>query len=227
MTESRLVGLRGLLGLSRGLIAYGVVALLVASAGLAAIAWVNGRIGDIHTEAETTVARLAVTTELAATLLRGAATTAESFSGTADQSAAAVSSAIATVAEVRLGLATLEGQLRSFSFFGAIPFESSADSLGRINASMDGLDTDIQLVADNLGENRDALTANATALTRLAASASTLASRLGPDLGPDEIEGVQQVVALTLLMFAAWSLLPGTGALLVGLWLRRELGRSD
>lgn len=227
MEGSRPVGLRG--GLhrsSRGLIAYGIIGLVVAAIGFGAVVWVNGRISDLRSEAEATVARLATTMELAATVLRGASTTAESFSGTAGRSAQAVSSAVLTTIEVRSDLSAVEAQLRSVSFLGATPLSSSADAVGRIVASMEGLDTQLSLLADSLEGNRDALAGNASSLSELADSTDAVARRLGPRVGQDSLGDVQQVIAITLLMFAAWSFVPAVGALVLGLWLRRELGRS-
>jgi len=213
--------------LSRGLIAYGLVGLLVAAIGFGATAWVIGRIDELHSEAEATVARLSTTMGLAAAVLRGASTTAQSFSGTAGQSAQAVSAAILTTAEVRSDLSALEGQLRSVNFLGATPLSSSADAVGRIVASMEGLDTQLSLVAEGLEGNRDALAGNASSLGDLADSTRALALRLGPSVGEDAFGDVQQVIAVTLLMFAAWSSVPAVGALALGVWLRRELARSQ
>ena len=79
MGESRPLGLRGgLQRLSRGLIAYGIIGLVVAAIGFGAVVWVNGRISHLRGEADATVARLATTMELAAMVLRGASTTAAS-----------------------------------------------------------------------------------------------------------------------------------------------------
>ena len=200
---------------------------LVAAIGFGATAWVIGRIDELHSEAEATVARLSTTMGLAAAVLRGASTTAQSFSGTAGQSAQAVSAAILTTAEVRSDLSALEGQLRSVNFLGATPLSSSADAVGRIVASMEGLDTQLSLVAEGLEGNRDALAGNASSLGDLADSTRALALRLGPSVGEDALGDVQQVIAVTLLMFAAWSSVPAVGALALGVWLRRELARSQ
>ena len=227
MEEGRPIGMRGgMRHLSRGLIAYGIVGLVVSAIGLGAMVWVNGRITDVRSEARTTVATLATTTHLAATLLRGASTTAQSFSGTADESAKAVSSATGTITEVRADLSALEAQLRSVSIFGAMPLASSADAVARIAASMEGLDTQLPLIADGLEGNRDALSRNAAALDELADSTSALAVRLGPTVGQDSLDDVQRVIAITLLMFAAWSFVPALGALVLGLWLLRQLTPS-
>jgi hypothetical protein len=131
-----------------------------------------------------------------------------------------------TISEVRSDLAALEAQLRSVSLLGATPLASSADAVARIAASMDGLEAQIPLVADSLQVNRDALARNAAALSALAASTAALADRLGPGAGQDALGDVQQVITLTLLMFAAWSFVPAAGALGLGAWLRGELARS-
>ena len=212
--------------LSRGLIAYGIVGLVVAAIGFGAMVWVNGRIGQIRDDAEGTVARLAITTELAANVLHGASTTAQSFSTTVDQSAQAVSAAAVTITEVRSELTALEAQLRSVNILGATPLSAPADAVGRIAASIDGLDTRLSLIADSVKGNRDALAGNATALLQLSDSTEALAARLGSGVGQNSFGDVQQVIAVTLLMFAAWSFVPAAGALVLGVWLRRELGRS-
>ncbi|HEY6057691.1 MAG TPA: hypothetical protein VIV06_06630 [Candidatus Limnocylindrales bacterium] len=200
--------------------------LVVATIGFGAMVWANGHISDLRGEAEASVARLATTTELASTVLRGGSVTARSFGGTVDQSAQAVSSAAVTATEVRSDLSALEAQLRSVSFLGATPLSSSADAVERIAASMEGLDTQLNLIADGLRGNRDALVDNAASLSELADGTTALAARLGSGAGQDSFGEVQQVIAITLLMLAAWSFVPAAGALVLGVWLRRELDRS-
>lgn len=216
----------GLRRLSQGLITYGIVGLVVATIGFGATVWVSGRISTLRADAQVSVARAATTIELAAMVLRGASTTVQSFSGTADQARQAVSAAVVTVIEVRSELSALEAQLRSVSFLGTTPLGSSADAVGRITASLDGLETAIPVVADSLKDNRDALVRNADALDDLADSAAALAAGLGPTVGQDAFGDVQQVIVLTLLMFTAWSFVPAAGALGLGAWLRGELTRA-
>jgi hypothetical protein len=217
---------RGVRRLSQGLMAYGAVGLIVAAIGFGAMVWVDGRITSVRADAAATVARAAATMELTATVLTGASTTVQSFSGTADQTRLAVSAAVVTISEVRSDLAALEAQLRSVNLLGATPLASSADAVARIAASMDGLEAQIPVVADGLAGNRDALARNAAALNALAASTAELADRLGPDAGQDALGDVQQVITLTLLMFAAWAFVPAAGALGLGAWLRGELAGS-
>jgi hypothetical protein len=210
---------------SRALIAFGIVGLVVAALGIGATVWTNGRIGELRDEAHLTATRLANTMELAASVLVGGSSTARSFSGTADQAAQAVAAAVITTAEVRSDLSALEAQLRSVSFLGATPLSSSADAVGRIVTSMEGLDAEISLIGADLEGNADALAGNASSLRELADSTRALATRLGPSIGLDPFTDVQQVIALTLLMFSAWSIVPAAGSLALGLWLRRGLDR--
>jgi len=227
MGESGHLGLRGgLRRLSRGLIAYGIVGLVVAAIGFGALVWVNSRVSSLRGEAEATVDQLATTMELAANALHGASTTAQTFSETVDRSAQAVSAAAVTITEVRSDLSALEAQLRSVSILGATPLSSPADAVGRIAVSMEGLDTRLSLIADGLKGNRDALAGNATSLGQLGDSTEALAARLGSGDDHDSLGEVQLVMAVTLLVTAAWSCVPAAGALVLGVWLRRELGQS-
>jgi hypothetical protein len=221
---SRPLDLRGGLDrLSRGLIAYGIIGLVVAAIGLAALFWVSGQVGSVRAEVGTSVGQLATTMERTAKALHDASTTAQSFTGTVDESAKAVSSTAATITEVRSDLGVLEGQLRSVNILGASPLGSSADAVARITASLDGLDTRLSVIADHLAVNRDALAGNATSLGQLGDSTAAVAARLSSGTIEDSLGGVQMVIVVTLLIFAAWSIVPAVGALVLGVWLRREL----
>ena len=103
---------------------------------------------------------------------------------------------------------------------------SSADAVGRIVTSMEGLDAELTLVAEGLEANRDALAGNGSSLRELADSTRELARGLGPSFGLDSIADIQQVMAVTLLLLSAWSIVPAAGTLALGLWLRRGLERS-
>ena len=61
--------------MSRGLIVYGIIGLVVTAIGFGALVWANGRISNLRGEAQATVARLATTMEVAAYVLHGASTT--------------------------------------------------------------------------------------------------------------------------------------------------------
>ncbi len=224
MTEVRPLEVGGALQrLSRGLIAYGVIGLVVAVIGLAALFIVSGRIGGLRDEATATVTDLATTMERTATVLHQASTTAQSFTVTVDESAKAVASTATTITETRAGLASLEAQLRSVAILGASPLGASADSVQRISASLEGLDTRLTTIAASLATNRDALASNATSLGQLGDSTDAMAERLSSGDVEDALGDVQLIIVVALLVFAAWSVVPAVGALVAGVWLRREL----
>jgi ABC-type transporter Mla subunit MlaD len=199
----------------------------VAAICLVALIWVNGRVGDLRVEAETTVGQLATTMDRTAKALHDASTTAGSFTGTIEQSALAVSSAAQTITEVRTGLSSLEAQLRAVNILGAQPLSATADAVRRIDASLEGLDTRLDTIATGLASNRDALERNATSLGQLGDSVDAMATRLDSGVIEDSLGDIQKVIVVVLLVFTAWSLVPAVGALVGGLWLRRELERSE
>ena len=80
MQETPPIALRGgLRRLSAGLIAYGLIGLVVAAIAFGALVWVNGRVGSLRSEVETTIAQIATTTDRTSTALSDASTTAETF----------------------------------------------------------------------------------------------------------------------------------------------------
>lgn len=224
MVEAGLSNLGGgLRRLSRGLIAYGIIGLVVAAIGFGALVWVNGRVGNVRAEAETTVGQLATTMDRTARLLHDASATARSFSVTLDRSAEALPAAAEQIARLRSDLTALEGQLRSVSILGQTPLSSAADALGRIAVSMEGLDTQLSVIAVVLTANGDALAASATSLGQLGDTTEALAARLGSGVIEDSLGDVQMVIVVMLLVFTALSIVPAVGALVLGVWLRREL----
>jgi hypothetical protein len=216
---------RGVDQLSRGLIAYGIIGLVVAAIGVGGLVWVNGRVGSVRSEAGTTIAQLTTTTEHTAEALKDASRTAETFSTTLDQAAQAMPAASAQITTLRSDLVALEAQLRSVNILGASPLSAAADAVAGITASMEGLDTQLSLVGVALKANGDALAANSTSLRQIGDSTSSVAARLRSGVIEDSLGDVQLVITLLLLMFTALSILPAVGALALGVWLRRELER--
>jgi hypothetical protein len=213
----------GLRRLSGGLIAYGVIGLIVAAIAFGALVWVNGRISNLRTEVDTTIARLATTTERTAAALRDASTTAQTFSTTLEQAANAMPDLSQRIGGLRADLTALEDQLRSINILGATPLGSAADAVGQISASVEGIDTQLSLVAVALTANSQALATSSTSLRQLADSTDAMATRLGSGVVEDSLGDVQLVIIVTLLVLTVLSLVPAAGALVFGLWVRREL----
>jgi len=226
--EDRPLGLRGgLHRLSTGLIAYGIIGLLVAGLGLGALAWVNSRVDTLSGRVETSVDTLATTMERTADAIRDAATTAETFTVTLERSAEAVSAAADTIRSVRTNLETLENVLRAVNILGVSPLGPAADAVGGIADSIEGLDTRLTGIADGLDANTDALAANAASLGRLADSTAAAAERLRSGVVEASLDDVHVVIVVMLLLFVVWSAVPAVGALVLGTWLRREVRRGE
>ena len=125
--------LRGGLGrLSRGLIAYGLIGLVVAAIGFGALVWVNGRIASVGDRVTTSVDEIATTLERTAVALEDASTTAESFTGTIDRTVEGVSAAADTIAGVRSNLQTLASVLDAVNILGLTPLGPAATAVGDV-----------------------------------------------------------------------------------------------
>jgi len=216
----------GLGRLSRGLIAYGVIGLVVAAIAFGALIWVNGRVGTLRSEVETTITQLAATTDHTASALRDASSTAGTFSITLDQVSKSLPVVSDRITGLRADLAALEAQLRSVNILGASPLGGAADTVAKVSASLDGVDTQLAIVSTALAANSQSLAANEASLRRLADSTQVLAVRLGSGTVQDSLADVQLLILVILLVFTALSLVPAIGALAFGVWLRRELERS-
>jgi hypothetical protein len=214
----------GLRRLSRGLIAYGIIGVIVAAIGFGALVWVNGRIGAVADRVDVTVGELATTMEHTATVLHDASATATSFTTTLDHTTEALNSAADSIAGVRSNLESLASLFRAVNILGATPLGAAADAVSGIAKAIEGLDTRMSAIADSLQGNRDALAQNAASLGQLGDSTAALAARLRSGVIETSVGDIQLVIAVTLLVFSAWAVVPAVGALVLGIWLRRQLG---
>ena len=202
--------LRGGLGrLSRGLIAYGVIGLIVAVVGLALLLYANTRIDAAGDRVEASVGQLTTTLDRTAQALHDASTTAATFNTTLDRTQTAVAAAANTIVSVRTNLQNLEGVLRSVSILGASPLGGAANAVGGIASSIEGLDSKLTGIADGLATSRDALAANADSLGALGDSIAATSERLGSGVVEDSLADVH--VAIVLLLFVLDSLGGGPG----------------
>lgn len=214
----------GLRRLSTGLIAYGAIGLIVALLGLAALAWVSGRIGALADRAAVQVDAVIATLDDTSTALTDAGTTAGSFSSTLSVTASTVDQAAEAVRAVQPRLADLEAQFRSINILGNQPLAGAADMVAGISAGITGLDVRLDQIGASLSDNEDALAQNQRSLTALGVRVGALADRLRTGGIDEGLDDVQAIVTITLLVFAAWTAVPAAGALGLGWWLRRELG---
>jgi hypothetical protein len=222
------LGLRGgLRRLSTGLLAYGAIGLIVALLGLVALIWVSGRIGALADRAALQVDAVIATLDDTSTALTDAGTTAGSFSSTLSVTASTVGQAAEAVRAVQPRLADLEAQFRSINILGNQPLAGAADMVAGISAGITGLDVRLDQIGASLADNEDALAQNQRSLTALGVRVGALADRLRTGGIDEGLDDVQAIVTITMLVFAAWTAVPAVGALILGTWLRRELGRTS
>jgi hypothetical protein len=216
----------GLRRVATGLIAYGIVGLVVAVIGLGALVWVNGRMESVASSADVTVVRLTDSLDNAAVALADAGASATSFAGTLDRTTVTVEDAAETLRAVRPQLAALEAQFRSINILGQQPFGKAADVVSGISPALEGLDGRLDDIASSLTENRAKLTANAASLSATGASIAALSDLLKGGVVTTGVDDVRAVILVTLLLLVAWTAVPAVGALGFGIWLRRELGSA-
>jgi hypothetical protein len=112
---------RGLTRLSNALIVYGVVGILAAAIGFAALISASGRIGSLGDRIVSEAVSLDSIIVLTADALDDAATTADTFGPTIAQTSATVTAAASAVREIEPRLRDLETQANAIDIFGQRP----------------------------------------------------------------------------------------------------------
>jgi hypothetical protein len=213
----------GLRRLANGLVVYGVIGLIVTLLGLVALAWVGGQIGDLSDRTAARVTQVSDTLDATSQALTDASDTAKTFATTLTTTVAAVDAASARVRDLEPTLAELESQFRSVNILGAQPLSRAADVVGSIHGTLNGLDTQLSTVADSLRNGHDRLAANGSSLAALGTRLGTLADDLRSGIVEDTLGDVRSIFTVTMLVLALWAAVPAVGALLVGVWLRRNM----
>lgn len=224
----RVTGLReGLRRLGAGLVVYGVIGLIVAILGLAALLWVSGRVDALTDRIANQVESIAATLDETATVIEDASGTASSFAVTIERTPPSIRQAARIVGSVQTNLRALETQLGDIAILGARPLAGAAARFGEIATQLDGLDARLEQIAADLEGNRDALLANADSLGRLAPRIEALAADVRGGFVTDSLADVGAILAVLIITFVAWTAVPAVGALGVGLWLRSEVDTRD
>ena len=213
--------------LATGLIAYGVIGLVLAVAALIAIVWAGGRITAVGGRVETQVAAVVETLDRTSVALADAGTSATSISGTMERTPPVVRQTAQAIADVRTDLRSAESQFSQFEILGRQPLGGVADSFGRMAANLDGLDERLSLIATDLESNRTALVANATSLSALGARLGLVADDLRGGVVEEGFADLRSTATVLASVLLVWMTIPAAGALWLGSWLRREVGRDD
>lgn len=212
--------------ISRLLVAYGVVGLVAAAIGVAFLVIGIVRVNGLSERIDREVGGISTILERTAVVLDRASDTAAGFGSTVDQSTAALNGAATDLRGIVPRLRDLETQANAVSLLGAQPLAPLGGLFGQIATQLGDLDAQLDAVATGLATNRTALETNATSLADLATETRTLGKRVGAGALADAIDDARWLLVAMLGVASIGAIVPATGALAAGLWLRRWNGAA-
>jgi methyl-accepting chemotaxis protein len=212
--------------LARGLIAYGVIGIVIALAALIVLGVGLGRVGSLADRLGDDVDGVSAVVRQTGDALDRAVAVSDGFGGTIDNSTAALGTAAEDLRAIVPQLRDIESQANAINILGTNPFSSIAGLFGRIAGQLDDLDQQLDGIATSLGTNRQQLEATSTSLGELANRTQLLATRLAGDEIREAMADLRWLLVAMLGVGAAGAAVPAVGALLGGLWLRRSLAAS-
>ena len=212
---------RGLARLANALIVYGVIGLLAAAIGFAALFSASSRIGSLGDRIVSEAVSLDSIIVLTADVLDDAATTAGSFGPTVAQTSVTVREAAGAIRDIEPRLRDLETQANAIEIFGQRPVAPLGQLFGQIATDVSGLDEQLDGIATEMGQNEAALTANAESLGALADLVRAYKGRLQPAAIDAGIDDARRLLLITLALFIGWTAVPALGSLIVGRWMRK------
>jgi hypothetical protein len=212
---------RGLWRLANALIVYGVIGVLAAAIGLAALVASSGQIGSLGERIVTETVSLDAIVVLTADVLDDAATTVGTFGPTVERTSVTVGSAAGALRDIEPRLRDVETQANAFEIFGQRPVASLGQLFGQIATDISGLPDQLDGIATELGRNQAALSANAASLRTLANVVRAYKDRVKPEAIDAGIDEARRLLLFTLALFIGWTAVPAVGSLIVGRWIRR------
>jgi hypothetical protein len=209
--------------LANGLIAYGVLGLVLAVIAALALVWAGGRFASLGGRLETQAATIADTLDKSATALHDASSSATSFAVTLERTPPIVRQVADALGEIEAGLQSISSQLAQIEILGRQPLAGTAQRVNSMASALDGLDTRLGLVAGDLEGNRDALLANSASLAALSDELTSAADQLRSESLSSALADIRAVLIVLGLILLTWIVLPSAGALGLGWWLRRQV----
>jgi hypothetical protein len=207
--------------LSRVLIGYGIVGLVVAAIGVMALVVGLGRLNGLSDRLRDDVGGVSSALERTATVLDDAAAAARGFGTTVDSSTTALTTAASDLRAIVPQLRSIESQANAINILGSQPLAPLAGLFGQIAGQLTDLDGQLDAVATNLGTNRGSLDANAASLAALATETRTLGDRLEGDALPAAVDDIRWLLIAMLAVGTLGAIVPAAGALAAGWWLWR------
>ena len=208
--------------LARVLIAYGIVGILVAALALVALIVGISRVNGVADRFGGDLGGISRTLDRTSDVLDKASTTARGFGATVDGTTSALATVGADIDSIVPRLQSIAEQTSNLNILGTQPLAAVGTLFRDIGGQLADVRTELTAMSDRLTTNRSALDANATSLGDLAMETRTLSVRLGGDALVGAIDDLRVVLVIVLGIGALGASVPSVGALLLGLWLRRE-----
>jgi hypothetical protein len=209
--------------LSRVLIGFGIVGLVVTLLALVGLAIGIARVNGFADRFGGDVGGIARTLDRTSEVIDKAATTAGSFGTTIDGTTGALGIVGGDIDSIVPRLQSIADQTASISILGANPLASVSGLFRDIAAQLSDVRGQLTAIGTSLATNRAALAANASSLSELAAETERLSERLNGASITGAIDDIRLLLVVVLGIGALGAAVPAVGALVVGLWLRREL----
>jgi hypothetical protein len=209
--------------LSRVLIGFGIVGLVVTLLALVGLAIGIARVNGFADRFGGDVGGVARTLDRTSEVIDKAATTAGSFGTTIDGTTGALGIVGGDIDSIVPRLQSIADQTASISILGANPLASVSGLFRDIATQLSDVRGQLTAIGTSLATNRAALAANASSLSELAAETERLSERLNGASITGAIDDIRLLLVVVLGIGALGAAVPAVGALVVGLWLRREL----
>ena len=210
--------------LSRVLIAFGIVGLIVALLALVALAVGVGRVNTFAARFGGDVGGISRTLDRTSDVIDRAADTASGFATTIDGTTSALGIVGGDIDSIVPRLDSIADQTAAISILGANPLASVSVLFRDIATQLRDVRGQLNAIATSLATNRAALAVNATSLADLSTETGRLSAQLNGASITSAIDDLRLLLVIVLGIGALGAAVPAVGALVVGLWLRRELG---
>lgn len=212
---------RGLWRLATALLVYGVIGLLAAAIGFAALIAASGRIGLLGERIVSEAVSLDAIIDRTADVLDDAATTAETFGPTVARTSTTVREAAVALRDIEPRLRDMEARANAIEIFGTRPVAPLGQLFGQVATDISGLDDQLDGIATEMGQNEAALAANSKSLGALSDLVRAYKGRIKPAAIDAGIDDARRLLLITLALFIGWTAVPAVGSLIVGRWMRR------
>lgn len=214
---------RRLRTLSTGLIAYGVIGIVLTVVLLGGELMLTSRMESVALRVTTQLGNVGDTLDKTATSLEAAGDASTGFAVTIEQAAPTLHQVDDTISTMAPTLRQLQVTLGGVSLLGATPFGAAGEKLGQVATQLEGLQGQVSLLADNLTTNKATLITLGSSLKDLATQLRSTRDTLGSGVVEDSLADLIGIVRLSIGLLAIWFAVPAVAALLFGVWLRGQL----